>query len=73
MSKGKDQTTEMNKTLIGKVTDSTPESLLYGDYRGYVEIDAESGEWLRNVDGPGTGAPVYSEEYEDLREAGELP
>lgn len=60
------------QTLIGKVTDSTPDSLEYGDYRGYVEIDAETGEWIRNLtaDERGAitlGAPVYSEEYDDLR------
>ena len=59
-------------TLLGLVTDDTPASLEYGDYRGYVLIDAQTGEWLGDVPGENArrmrlGAAIYSEEYEDLR------
>lgn len=62
----------MTTTLIGEVTDATPEVLCYGERRGYVEIDAETGEWLRDLSaaeraGLVLGAPVYSVEYGDLR------
>lgn len=59
-------------TLVGIVTDDTPKSLEYGDYRGYVEIDAETGECLRNLDAAQysrltLGERMYSEWYDDLR------
>lgn len=69
-------TTQTPSKLIGLVTDSTPAMLEYGDYRGYVVIDAETGEWECNLteDEVGRltpyedlGDPIYSEEYDDLR------
>ncbi len=68
----------MSKTryLIGRVTDDTPEWLEYGDSRGYVLIDAETGTfegWLTHGSArllkrrDCLGAPIYSEEYDDLR------
>jgi hypothetical protein len=58
--------------LVGRVTDDTPASLEYGDYRGWVEFNAHSGEWLRDIsdethDGMTLGDPIYSAEYTDLR------
>jgi hypothetical protein len=35
------------QTTIAEVTDSTPDYLEYGDYRGFVLLDA--GEWVRNL------------------------
>lgn len=60
------------ETLIGLVTDDTPASLEYGDYRGWVEINADTGEWLRNLTpaelvSVNLGPPIYSEEYSHLR------
>ena len=60
------------RILVGRVTDRTPESLEYGPYRGYVAVDSDTGEWLRNVgteerQGMNLGAAIYSEEYDDLR------
>lgn len=59
-------------TYVARVTDATPSSLAYGDHRGWVEIDGETGEWLRNLtdkerDGLDLGEPDYSSEYADLR------
>ena len=59
-------------TYVARVTDATPSSLAYGDHRGWVEIDGETGEWLRNLtdkerDGLDLGGRLYSSEYADLR------
>jgi hypothetical protein len=59
-------------TYVGKVTDSTPESLEYGDYRGWVEVDAATGEWERNLTDAERlcltlGPAEWSDEYDDLR------
>ena len=59
-------------TYAARVTEDTPASLEYGGYRGWVEIDGETGEWLRNLtdEEHGTltlGEPEYSSEYADLR------
>ena len=59
-------------TYVGIVTERIPTSLEYGDYRGLVELDAKTGEWLRNltpdeVTGMQLGAPIWSVEYDDLR------
>lgn len=62
--------------LVGLVTDDTPTHLEYGDYRGYVLIDADTGEWVRNVSKEERarmtlGEPVvYNFEYADLRPGG---
>ena len=58
--------------LIGVVTDTTPASLGYGTYRGPVEIDAQTGEWVHNklpeayLASFELGEPIDSVEYEDL-------
>lgn len=62
----------MAATLIGLVTDRTPAMLEYAEYRGYVRIDADTGEWLGNVTDEERrsltlGPAVYSVEYDDLR------
>ena len=59
-------------TYAARVTDATPASLEYGDYQGWVEINGETGEWLRDLtdeerDGLDLGEPDYSSEYADLR------
>lgn len=59
-------------TLAAKVTDSTPARLEYGHYRGWVLLDAATGEWLRDLtdDEVGVmelGPEIYSEEYGSLR------
>ena len=59
-------------TMVGLVTGDTPASLEYGSYRGWVEIDAETGEWLRNLTDEERsrlvlGNPEPSSEYHDLR------
>lgn len=64
--------THTTDTLVGLVTDRTPTTLEYGDYRGYVRIAADTGECLGYVTDAERrsltlGAAIYSEEYEDLR------
>jgi hypothetical protein len=59
-------------TYAARVTDATPASLEYGDYQGWVEINGETGEWLRDLtdeerDGLDLGGRLYSSEYADLR------
>lgn len=60
------------RTLAGIVTDSTPKHLEYGTYRGPVEIDAKTGEWIRNLTPEehaslSLGSPLDDQEYDDLR------
>jgi len=64
-------------TLIGKINDATPATLEYGDYRGYVEVSAVTGEWVRDITDEERvaltnrlGDAVYSVEYTDLRPLG---
>lgn len=64
--------TMTKQQLVGLVTDDTPTHLEYRDYRGYVLIDADTGEWVRDVDDEERarmelGDPIYSVEYADLR------
>jgi len=62
----------MTATFVGRVTYDTPSTLEYGDYRGWVEIDGETGEWIRDLNWwersvLDLGEPVRSDEYADLR------
>jgi len=59
-------------TYVGRVTDSTPSTLEYGTYRGWVEIDGDTGECLRTLtaaerDALELGAQERSAEYANLR------
>jgi len=59
-------------TYVGRVTDSTPSTLEYGTYRGWVEIDGDTGECLRTLtaeerDALELGAQERSVEYANLR------
>ncbi len=59
-------------TYVARVTDATPGSLAYGDYRGWIEIDGETGVWIRDLtddeyNALDLGEPDYSSEYADLR------